>query len=67
MIGGGTVAATEYLAFAEMKEGDLVLAVTRPTASTSNAVRLSPALIQEAILNAAPADMSDAIQVGGRS
>jgi hypothetical protein len=62
-LGGGSVAATEYLAFAETENGVLVLVVTRPTASTSNAVQLSPALIQTAILNAAPADMSDAVQV----
>lgn len=63
-LGGGSVAATEFLAFAETKKGVLVLAATRPTASTSNAARLSPALIQEAILKAAPADISDAIQIG---
>jgi hypothetical protein len=66
-VGGGSVVAKEYLAFAEAKKGVLVLAVTRPATSTTNAARLAPALIQEAILDAIPADMSDAIQVFGRS
>jgi hypothetical protein len=72
-VGGGSVAATEYLAFAEAKQGVLTLVVTRPARSTSNAARLAPALIQlapaliqEAIVKAAPADMSDAIQVVAR-
>lgn len=66
-VGGGSVTATEYLAFAEASKGVLTLGVTQPTASTTNAARLAPALIQEAILTAIPADMSDAIQVGGHS